>query len=98
MGKTEKAISSGLKTGSGIITTRPAKLTGVEIITNGVNDATVIVYNSQDATGAVLFKGTVPGVNNFGGVTYEIPVVAEKGLYLSLAGTGASAIVLFDHI
>ena len=69
--------SSGKKSADGIISNRPSLLTGVLIITNGINDAKVIIYNSQDTSGPILFEATVAGANLFGGATYEIPVIAD---------------------
>jgi hypothetical protein len=93
----KSSITSGIKTASAIICTESALFYGVEIITDGTNAATIIVYNSQDATGPVLFKGTVPGSSNFGGSTYETPVRAGAGIYVAISGTGASCVVYFDY-
>ena len=89
--------SSGLQTGDAIISSRPAILSGAEIITDGVNDATLVVYNNTSAAGQVLFKGKVTGPSNFGGATYEIPVNAELGIFADITGTGAAYIILFDY-
>jgi len=89
--------SSGKKTGDGVIAGQAAIFGGCEIITDGVNDAKVILYNNASAaSGQIVFEGTVPGGNNFGGATFETTVRADLGLYLDITGTGAAAIIYFD--
>lgn len=86
--------SSGLKTTSGVIRSVPCLLTGVLVITDGTNAATVILYDhASGASGTVLCKFTVPGAAYFGGATFEIPVRAQKGVYMAISGTGANAVV-----
>lgn len=86
--------SSGLKTTSGIIKAVPCLLTGVLVITDGTNAATVILYdNASTNSGTVLWKCTVVGAAYFGGATFEIPVRAQKGVYMTISGTGANAVV-----
>jgi hypothetical protein len=92
------AISSGLLDVSVIVTTRPAVFYGVQIITNGTNDATVTVYSEQSATGIILAQGVVLGASQFGLIGLSHPVSAEKGIYVAISGTGAKCIVTFDHV
>ena len=69
-------------------------LTSIQIITDGTNDATVIAYDvaaSGDAAAAnKLFEFKVLGANNYGGRDWSVPVRCTTGLYISVAGTGAS--------
>jgi hypothetical protein len=90
--------SSGLKTSSAVVRAAPGKLCGVEIVTNGTNAATIIVYDhASSASGTVLFKGTVAGTDNYGGATFGFPVRAASGLYISVSGTEAAGIVYYDY-
>jgi hypothetical protein len=94
-GKFQSAISSGEKTSDTIIHTGACRLTGIQIITDGTNDATVILYDNTSAAGKVLFQGTVEGgaAIHYGGRNWTFPVSCNIGIYLDLTGTGASAIV-----
>jgi hypothetical protein len=86
--------TSGVKTSSGVIVPGPCLFYGVEIITDGTNPATVIIYdNATAASGTQVFTGTVAGNNNFGGILNAFPVNMTNGIYLGIAGTAASAIV-----
>jgi hypothetical protein len=91
----ETALSSGKKTADAIITSNPSKLTGVLIITDGTNDAKVVLHNGDDGTGPILFEGTVKGAGMFGGATWEIPVAADQGIYADVTGTNAAYIVYY---
>lgn len=87
------AESSGLKTSSGAIYVGRARLLGIDIIAAGA-DTTVVVYdNASAASGTELFKGKV--LANAKSETYAVDVEAENGLYLSISGTGAGAIVRY---
>jgi hypothetical protein len=79
------------------ILTKSGFLCTVSIITNGTDDATVIMYDVDDvgdiAAGNKLFEGKVTGANGFGGKDWTYPVKFQKGLYMDIDGTGASAII-----
>lgn len=92
------STSSGLKVASGAIMTMPGKLMGLQGLADNTNAATIIVYDSPDAaSGVVLAKIVVDATT-----TYEdahIPdggIAANQGLYLSISGTGAEAVVWFQ--
>jgi predicted ribonuclease toxin of YeeF-YezG toxin-antitoxin module len=88
--------SSGLKTGDALIATGIKNLCGVLIISDGNNDASIVVYDSASgATGTVLFKGTVAKAANFGGATFGNVVRTTKGIYADMTGTGASYIIYY---
>lgn len=91
------SLSSGLKTADAAIVTTSVLVTGVLIITNGTDNAAIIVYdNASAATGTVLFKGTVAGAANFGGATWETPVRAKNGIYVDITGTDAAYIIYYN--
>ena len=84
--------TSGELTGDGQVFTGPGRLTSVLIITDGTNDATVILYDNTSATGTKLWQGIVKGADNYGGRNWVFPVEFTNGVYRDLNGTGASCI------
>jgi hypothetical protein len=86
--------SSGLKTADASIIATYGTFCGVEIISDGTNDATVVVYdNASSASGTEVFKGKVAAANNFGGgFTYS---TVSNGIYVDVTGTGAAYIVFY---
>lgn len=86
--------SNGLQTASGLVAAHPLQLTALEIITDGTHDVTVTAYDNDEAaaSGTVLFQGTLKGPANFGGAEWEKPVIATKGLYIAMSGTGGKYI------
>ena len=92
-----RARSSGLKTEDAAIATVRGSLTGVLVITDGTNAASIIVYDhATAATGTVLFKGTIAGTANFGGATFGVSVRYMNGVYADIGGTGASYIIYYS--
>ena len=69
-------------------------ITGVMVYTDGVNDATLELYdNPIAASGVKPFKLTVSGADNYGGRIFQFPRKAFTGIYAVISGTGASYIV-----
>ncbi len=88
--------SSGLKSASGVISPTPVLLTDLAVYTNGTDNVTAILYdNASSANGTVIGKITVPGTALNGGLYIPVPVKTQNGIYLSLSGTGANAIVFW---
>lgn len=87
------AYPSGLLSADGIVSSQPCLLTGVDIITNGAADATVILYDELSATGTVLFKGLVLAAAGAKHFNFAIPKKAKIGVYLDIDGAGANCIV-----
>ncbi|KKN72800.1 hypothetical protein LCGC14_0406550 [marine sediment metagenome] len=88
--------SSGEKTSDTAIVAVAAQLGGILIITDGTNDATVILYdNATAASGTKLWEAKVPGSDEYGGCMFPEPVEAMNGIYADLTGTGASCIVYY---
>lgn len=86
----------GLQTADKAILARPGYFHGIEIITDGTNDASVIVYdNASAASGTIVFQGTIKGINNFGGVIFIDPVEMFNGIYIDMTGTGMSYIIYY---
>ncbi len=89
------ASSSGRLTASTIVFEKNGDFDGVEVITDGTNNATITVYDGTDAGGKELFYGVVKGSSNFGGFTPVRPITCADGLYVVVSGTGASCIVYY---
>ena len=88
--------SSGLKTDDALIASGIKQLCGIMVITNGSNDATIILYDSgTGANGTVLFKATIASAANFGGATFTNVIRTTKGIYADVTGTGAAYIVYY---
>jgi hypothetical protein len=87
--------SSGLLNSPGVVGTSGASyaVTYVEIITDGTNAATATVYNGASSSGMAISQFVCPGASYFCGATFEIPVACPQGIYLSLSGTNAKAII-----
>ncbi len=82
---------SGEKTTSVIIATGAGHLAGVNINTDGSNNATVILYDSLAASGTKLWEQVVLGADITGGFFGFPAIQFTTGVYLSISGTGASA-------
>jgi len=93
----QAAESSGELTADGAIFAAPCQLAGVNILTDGSNNATVILYdNASAASGTKVYEGEVVAANLYGGRNFIFPIRCHNGLYLDITGTGASVIV--DYI
>jgi len=86
--------TTGLQTAGALYQTGKAVLAGVNIITDGVNAATVIVYDNTAGSGTVVYKGVLAGASlssydemGDGGVR------CDNGLYVAVSGTGAAYVV-----
>ena len=88
------AQSSGEKTVDFAALAGPGYLTAVEVITDGTNDAKVILYDhATAASGKVIFEATITGASHYGGRVFVPPVEVYNGVYADVSGTGASYIV-----
>jgi hypothetical protein len=93
----QTCITSGIKNADAAVATKTGWLCGVLILTDGTNDATVVVYdNASAASGTELFKAKVSGAGNFGGGTFEIPIRFSNGIYADVTGTGATYIIYYN--
>lgn len=93
------ATSSGEQTSDAAIVAQESFLVGILIITDGTNDATVVLYDDPDsADGTKLWEAVVTGSDNYGGGLFPYPIRASTGIYADLTGTGASVIVYYRLI
>ena len=86
--------------GAGTFTVVPRKsqLSGVMVITDNVNVATVTVYdNATTGTGKVLAKCSATTATGANSLAFVTPVRADLGITVVVAGTGTpQAIIYFD--
>lgn len=87
--------SSGEQTSDATIYTGACLFFGIEVITDGTNAATAIVYDNTANSGTKLVELVVAGASNFGGGLWPHPVYCSTGIRVDLSGTGASAIVYY---
>ena len=88
------ASTSGEQTSDAAVATAKCYITSILIITNGSDNAKVVLYdNASAASGTVILEMTVVGVDNYGGRNYQYPVKCTNGIYADVTGTGASYIV-----
>jgi hypothetical protein len=86
--------SSGLKASSAIISANTSYLIGLNIVSDGTNTATVIVYdNASAASGTAVVKALIPGAVGSDYFHFAEPIICNNGIYVSISGTGAAAIV-----
>ena len=88
-----EGVASGEKTSSALLDTGPGLFCGVVINTDGSNDATIILYDSLTAANTKIHEQVILAADVTGGFVPWPPIAYTTGLYLSIAGTGASAIV-----
>ncbi len=88
--------SSGRLTGSGAVRQVPGYLGGVIVNTNGVNNASVIVYDNTVASGKILYSVTVAGLDRQGGIYFGLcPIRFEIGCTRALSGTSAKCYIYY---
>lgn len=91
--------SSGLKSSSVAIAGSHSIVMGITAIADGTNAATITLYDSASAASGTELAQIIVDA----GLTTEIfhidgGVEAFNGIYLSLSGTGAKAIVHYKQI
>lgn len=90
------ALCSGKLSASSLVYEGHVILASVIVKTDGINDATAVVYDSTSAAGKIVREFKVKAEENFGGNALNFPIYLENGLYVSLTGAGASYII--DYI
>ena len=95
---------AGLAKSSGLITATAAQaiasgkciLSGVVVISDNTNVATVTVYdNASAASGTVLAKVTATSTTGANSIAFVTPIQAQDGLTVAVTGTGSSGIVYY---
>lgn len=93
------STSSGLKTADTQILASEGRLRNLVVLTDGTNDATVVLYDTETgtATGNVLAKLIVPGAAFRGDISWESNGVnVMRGIWADVTGTGAAYLVYFN--
>lgn len=89
----QHAVGSGEKIADAVVYSKKCYITAVEVITDGSNDAVVVIYDSPTgANGSVIKEITVAGGDNYGGRNWVFPRKCD-GIYVDVSGTGASYII-----
>ena len=87
--------SSGLKAaGTTAIKATPGSLHGVDLVPDGANAATIVIYDNASAgSGTVLFSARCAATAS---VHFNnIDVAASNGITIVLTGTGSGAVIRF---
>jgi len=91
----QTTLSSGIVTSDSAIITESGVLVAIIVFTDGVNDATVVVYdNDSAASGTVLGKVIVKGADNMGG-ELKINARVTNGIFVDVSGTGAEVLIRY---
>jgi len=86
--------TSGEQTSDAAIVASGCYLSAIWAITDGTNNAKVIIYdNASAASGTVVGELTIVGASHFGGRDWLYPIVMRNGIYVDVTGTGASYII-----
>lgn len=86
------ALASGSTT---VLFTGHNFLNTIVVNSDGTNTATVTVYDNTAASGKVLVSFSVSGANLNGAFEPKFPIRADTGLTVVVAGTGATAYVMY---
>jgi len=90
----EEKMQSIELAGNGIACVNPCFFRGLIVGTDGTNDVTVEVFNSQDNTGETVYPKNVVGKN--APPAMGIAVWCNKGLYVEISGTGGSCVLYYS--
>lgn len=86
------AISSGLKTADEVISSKPCELTGVTLIDDGTNVASLVLYDhAVSANGTVLEKITIKaqtGISKH--IEYNPSLQCSKGIFADVETAAAA--------
>lgn len=97
-------MSNPLSRSSGLINATAAQtvwsgvgiLSGITVVTDNTNVATVTVYdNASAASGLVLAKVTATATTGANSIAFVTPVKCENGLTVSVTGTGAPQGIIY---
>jgi hypothetical protein len=94
------AIPSGSKTGSALIYTGAASITGIAVSTDGTNAQTVDVYDALSATGTKLIPTwtvTTSSTDRMQTIGFYPPVKAGTGIYVNVSGSGTVAYEVYYY-
>lgn len=87
--------STGSLSADTLIATGTALLCGVNLVTDGTNAATLVIYDNTSAAGTALVTVKIKGADLSKEILFTFPVKAKNGLYADITGTGASFSVFY---
>ena len=88
------AETSGEQTATGVVYNGESFLTAVEIITDGTNNAKLIIYDALSTDGKVVFEATVTGSSHYGGRVWIPKIRMQTGIYCVLSGSGSPSYIV----
>lgn len=90
-------ISSGLlNVGTTVVATGKSILSGLMVISDSTNTATVTVYDNTAASGTVLAKLTATITTGANSLALTTPIRADIGITAVVSGTGSpQAVVIY---
>ncbi len=92
------ATSSGLLTADTAVLSAPGRLLSVQLIADGTNAATLIIYDNTSAAGTVLAKLSLAATGTYQDAHLPAEGFAcNKGIYADVTGTGAAFIIGFSQ-
>jgi hypothetical protein len=86
---------TGLLTSTAQVVGGKNRINAITFLGDGTNTSTLIIYDNTSASGKVLAKLVNKATDQQNHVIFTNPVLAEKGLFASLSGTGGNYIVYF---
>lgn len=87
--------SSGELAASAVVAARPARLCAVTLTPAAANSTLIIYDNASAASGTILMEMTVLASAKSETISLNFSPEALKGLYASLSGASAKAVVHF---
>lgn len=86
--------SSGELSASAVVRSRPSEFWGVLLVPGSATSSVVIYDNASAASGNILCEISAAAANSASvPVILNVPAEALNGIYCSISGTGAKAIV-----
>lgn len=86
--------SSGEQTASKAILADAGWITGIQVITDGTNDAKLIIHNNATAaSGTVVVEKSTVGASLSSSRDLAFPVFCHNGIYATISGTDASYVI-----
>lgn len=90
------STSSGSLAASAAVAARPALVTAITLIPAAAACTLTIYDNASAASGTVLAELALLANAKSETIAFNLPIEADKGVYASLSGSGAAAIVHFS--
>lgn len=92
---TTSSANTGVLNASALTFTGRNRINAVSLFGDGVNAATLNIYDNTSAAGKIAVKVQVKAADYQNHVIFTQPVYMENGIYNSLTGTNANFIVYY---